>query len=196
MYSSFEKLCLQWLPEIPRTWRINLCLPQIPSEAEGRRRITAANQMFGPRFAGSNAEAIEIYAAIGEQKQSCPVGSENQPTFPGIRRALPSSGWAPLVAMTKTANFRYGYHGSEFQRLHGARFRRVLGQREVRPAFVIIGQEGFHVPVQGGLVENDHVVEALAANRADHSFHGGTLPRGSRGRQNVRHSQRLSPFSQ
>jgi hypothetical protein len=35
------------------------------------------------------------------------------------------------------------------------------------------------VPVQGSLVENDHVVEALAANRADDAFHVGTLPRGS-----------------
>ena len=47
--------------------------------------------------------------------------------------------------------------------MHGPRFRRVLGQGEVRPGFVIVRQEGLHVPVQGGLVENDHVVEALAA---------------------------------
>ena len=91
----------------------------------------------------------------------------------------------------KTANLRYGNHGSEFQRLHGPRFRRVLGQREVRPAFVIIGQEGFHVPVQGSLVENDDVVEALATNRPDDAFHVGTLPRGSRRRQNFLDSHRF-----
>ena len=40
------------------------------------------------------------------------------------------------------------------------------------------------MPVQGGLVENDYVVEALAAHRTDDAFHVGTLPRGSRRRQN------------
>jgi hypothetical protein len=31
-----------------------------------------------------------------------------------------------------------------------------------------------------GLVENDHAIEALAANCADDAFHAGELPRGSR----------------
>ena len=106
-----------------------------------------------------------------------PSGSENQRIFPWIRRALPSSGCASLVAVVKTANLRYGNHGSQFRRLHRPRFRRVLGPREVGPAFVIIGQEGFHVPVQGSLVENDDVVGALAANRADDALHVRSLPR-------------------
>src|SRR5260370_16825969 len=38
--------------------------------------------------------------------------------------------------------------------------------------------------VANSLVENDHVVEALAANCADDAFHVGTLPRGSLRRQN------------
>ena len=44
------------------------------------------------------------------------------------------------------------------------------------------------MPVQGSLIENDHVVEALAANRTDDAFHVATLPRGSRCRQNFRDS--------
>ena len=40
------------------------------------------------------------------------------------------------------------------------------------------------MPVQRGLVENDRVVEALAANRTDDAFHVGTLPRRARRRQN------------
>jgi hypothetical protein len=86
--------------------------------------------------------------------------------------------------VVKTANLRYDHHGSEFQRLHGPRFRCVLGQREVRPGFVIIRQKGLRVPVQGSLVENDHVVKTLAANRTDDAFYLGTLPRRSRRRQN------------
>jgi hypothetical protein len=56
--------------------KIRLCLSQIPSASEGRRRITATNQVFGPRFAGSNRE-------IHEQKEPCSV--ENQRTFHWIR---------------------------------------------------------------------------------------------------------------
>src|SRR5260370_35885701 len=48
----------------------------------------------------------------------------------------------------------------------------------------MVRQEVLLVQVQRSLVENDHVVEALAANRTDDAFHGGTLPRGSRCRQN------------
>ena len=50
------------------------------------------------------------------------------------------------------------------------------------------------MPVQRSLVENDHVVEALAANRADHAFHVGTLPRGSRCRQNFLDSHSVYIF--
>ena len=77
----------------------------------------------------------------------------------------------------ESANLRYGNDGSECRRVHGTRFRCVLGQGKVRPGFVIIRQEGLHLPVQASLVENDHVVEALAANPTDNAFHVGTLPR-------------------
>ena len=40
------------------------------------------------------------------------------------------------------------------------------------------------MPIQRGLVQNDHVIEALAAQGADDAFHVGTLPRRSRCRQN------------
>lgn len=32
-------------------------------------------------------------------------------------------------------------------RLYGSRFRRILGQRKVRPGCVIVHEEGLHVPV-------------------------------------------------
>jgi hypothetical protein len=103
--------------------------------------------MFGPRFPGSNGEALEIHAAIGEQRESCSVGQRESAHLSLDTAALPSPGCASLVAVVKTANLRYGNHGSQFRRLHRPRFRPVLGQREVRPGFVTIRQEGFHVPV-------------------------------------------------
>jgi hypothetical protein len=44
-----------------------LCLSKIPAEAGVGRRIVAANQVFEPRFVGSNGEAREVHAAICEQ---------------------------------------------------------------------------------------------------------------------------------
>src|SRR5580765_3906134 len=58
-------------------------------------------------------------------------------SWPGLLR----SGSAPLVAVVKPANLRYRNDGAAFSRVHRPRFGRVLGQREVRPGFVIIRQE-------------------------------------------------------
>jgi hypothetical protein len=88
-----------------------------------------------------------------------------------------SSRGAPLVPVMKPANLRYRDNDSAFRRLHGPRFRRVLDQGQVRPGLVIIRQERFHVPVQSGLVEDDHVIEAFSPDRADHAFHKGTFSR-------------------
>ena len=51
------------------------------------------------------------------------------------------SRYTPHVAVVKTANLRNRNDGAELRWVHGPRFRRVLGQRKVRPGFVIIRQE-------------------------------------------------------
>ena len=56
-------------------------------------------------------------------------------------RGVLRSGGAPLVAVVKTANLRYRNDSAAFWRVRRARFGRVLGQRQVRPGFVIIRQE-------------------------------------------------------
>lgn len=83
----------------------------------------------------------------------------------------------------KTADLRYRNDGSEFGRVRQPRFRRVLDQREVRPGFVIIRQERLHMPVEGGLIENDDVIQTLAPQSANHSFHESSLPRRARSRK-------------
>jgi hypothetical protein len=42
---------------------------------------------------------------------------------------------------------------------------------------------------QAGLVEHDHVIQALAPNRTNHAFDVGALPRRSRGRQHLLDAQ-------
>jgi hypothetical protein len=70
----------------------------------------------------------------------------------------------PFVSVMKPTDVRHGNDLAELWRLHNPRLRRVLGQRGVRPGLVTIGHERFQVAMQAGLVENDYVVEALAAN--------------------------------
>jgi hypothetical protein len=89
--------------------------------------------MFGPRFAGSKEKHSRNPRGDGRTEGVLFRRAENQRTFPWTLRALPSSGSAPLAAVVKTANYRSGNHGSEFQSLHGPQFRRILGQRDVRP---------------------------------------------------------------
>ena len=98
---------------------------------------------------------------------------------------LRGSGCAPLVPVVKSANLRYRDHGSQFRRLHRPWFRRVFGQGEVRPGLVIIPQERLDVLVQGRLAEDNHMIQALTPNSANHPFHVGSLPRRTRSRKHL-----------
>ena len=171
-------------------FKSHVSLSQLPSPVPtanpicSRRRpaCTACKSKYsGPCFAGSNDEREKSTLRFGEKGESRLFG--HTCFWIGTARWLIRSSCAPLVAVVKTADLRYGNDGADVERVHGPRFRCVLSQREVRPGFVIVRQEGLHVPVQCSLVENDDVVEALAANRADDAFHVGTLPRRSRRRQ-------------
>jgi hypothetical protein len=62
------------------------------------------------------------------------------------------------------------------RRLHRSWFRRILGQGQMasRPMIVVgVETEG---PPERGFVEDDHVIEALTADRAHHAFHVRPLP--------------------
>ena len=97
--------------------------------------------MCHPRFAGSNGGAREIHSEIGNQEEILPVpGNQNRHGYSmEMGRGLLRLGCAPLVAVP--ANLRDRNDGAAVRRVHRSRFRRVFGQREVRPGFVIIRQE-------------------------------------------------------
>src|SRR5262249_37952335 len=93
-------------------------------------------------------------AANGEQKGSLVrLGGENRYTC----------AWTEIASRTAVFRLRAAPSGGEdrppaewqrplrLRRLHGSRFRRILGQRKVRPGYVIIRQEGLQVPVLGRL---------------------------------------------
>jgi hypothetical protein len=110
------------------------------------------------------------------------VGQRERASYTGhdSRGRVLRSSCASLVPMVKTAHLRYRYHGSQLRRVHGPRFRRVFAQREVRPAVVIILQERLDMPVKGGLVEDHHMIQTLAAKGANHPFDESSLPRRAR----------------
>ena len=86
------------------------------------------------------------------------------------------SGSAPLVPMVQPANLRNGDDPSSTWRLNRSRLRAVFLQCQMGPAAMVIINEQFEMPVQTALVEYDHMIEAFAAKRADHSFDIRTLP--------------------
>ena len=77
--------------------------------------------------------------------------------------------------MVKAANLRYSNDRSEYRRVHKPRFGRILGQRKMRSGFVIVMHE-LDVLIQCGFAEDDYVIQALSPDRADYSFHVGSLP--------------------
>ena len=88
-----------------------------------------------------------------------------------------TSGCASFVSMVQAADFRKRDHVSFFWRLHATGRRRVFRQGEMGPRFVIAGEISGERAPQMRLVEDDHVIEALAANGSDQAFRIRILPR-------------------
>ena len=75
----------------------------------------------------------------------------------------------------ETADFRDRNDPPGLRKLDWARLRRVLMQSQVRPGPMIVVHKPLKMPVQASFVEHDHVIQALAANGADHPFDIGPL---------------------
>jgi len=140
--------------------------------------------------------ADPLHAAIRLCDSLAPFRAFVSPTWIGswtdLRHTCPYRSWgcdprvsgcAPFVPVVKTANLRYGNDGSESRRMHRSGFRRILIQRQVSSGSVIVRQERLEMPVQRGFVEDDHVIQTLAAHRANHAFDVSSLPRRARSRK-------------
>lgn len=62
---------------------------------------------------------------------------------------------------------------------------RVLVQGEVCSRLVVIGEVGSEDPAEMPFVQDDDMVQALSADRADQSFDVAVLPRRSRSNRNI-----------
>ena len=61
--------------------------------------------------------------------------------------------------------------------VHGPMAWRILVQRQMRPDFIVIVGVGGKDPTQMAFAEDDNVIEAFAADRADQSLRMSVLPR-------------------
>ena len=78
--------------------------------------------------------------------------------------------------MMESADLRDGNDCAPLRPLDGAASRRVSGEGEVAPGVMVIPQIRPKDPAQVLLVEHDDVVEALPADRADHTLGVRILP--------------------
>ena len=86
------------------------------------------------------------------------------------------SGCATLVAMVQTADLWEGDNGAGRGWLYGPRLRTILAEREMRAASVVVLKVCRQHTAQVTLIEDDDVIEAFAADRADDSLDIGVLP--------------------
>ena len=77
----------------------------------------------------------------------------------------------------KAAQHRYRDDPARLRRLDPPGLRSIFFQCQMYAAPMIIFQECLEMPVQTSLVEDDQVIQALAANGTDHTLHVSALPR-------------------
>jgi hypothetical protein len=82
---------------------------------------------------------------------------------------------------------------ADFRKLHDLPRRRevdrpevgcVLGQREVRTRLMVVGEVAGQDAAKVSLAEDEHMIQALAPDRADEPFRERVLPRTLRRREN------------
>jgi hypothetical protein len=87
------------------------------------------------------------------------------------------SGCASLVAMVQSTDFRERHHGAFRRCLNASGRRGVLVEGQMCPGRMVIGKVSGERAPQMRLVEDDDVIETLAANGSDHPFDVRVLPR-------------------
>ena len=80
----------------------------------------------------------------------------------------------------QTADFREGDDLARGRCADRARLRAILGEGQMRSASVIVSETDREDAAQLGFIENDHVIETLAADRANDALDIGVLPWGAR----------------
>jgi hypothetical protein len=100
-------------------------------------------------------------------------------------------GGAALVTMMQAADFGHRDDSATVGGLDRARIGGVLPKRQVRARPLIVGEVRVEQASEVPFAQNDHVVEALAANRPDDALDVRILPGGSWGSADAGHPERV-----
>jgi len=95
------------------------------------------------------------------------------------------SGGTTFVVMVQATHMRDGGDWAVARRLDGPRDRCILVQRHVSPPLVVVDEIAPRVAAERAFVPDDHVVEALPADGADHPFDERMLPGRPRGGEDL-----------
>src|SRR5438445_13671418 len=77
------------------------------------------------------------------------------------------------------------HHPSELWRLYRPRDRSILVERQMSARPLVVFEIQLQDTTQPRFIQDDDVVQALAANRPDHALDIGSLPRRSRSREDL-----------
>ncbi len=97
--------------------------------------------------------------------------------------------------MMQTADLRERDDLAGTEWVYRAALRAVLIEREMRSGFVVILKVGRQHTAQVTLTEDDDVIEALAAHRANDALDVGVLPRRARCRNDLLDSHHLDAIA-
>ena len=93
----------------------------------------------------------------------------------------------------ESADLWYRNHLAVFAWLEGARLRCVLLERQVRTRAVVVVEVAAQTTTQVSFVQDDHMVEELAADRTDHALDEGVLPGRARCSEHLGDADALHP---
>ena len=160
--------------------------------ARSQRREAVAARASGralrlPVYARAAAGFAETVAAVQHIVPKTFVYANNHPNAQAVANALQLKTLcrASFVTVMETADFRTHDDGSDGCLRGRSAIGRVLLECEVRSALVIVPDAGREDARKMRLVQDDHVIEALAPDRADHAFHVRILPRTRGGRHDL-----------
>ena len=97
------------------------------------------------------------------------------------------------VPVVEATDLGQGDHAAVLRWLDRARLRCILLEREMRPRAVVVAQVALQTTSQMSLVQDDDVVEKLAADGADHPLGERVLPGGAWCRKNLSDAHALHP---
>ena len=94
-----------------------------------------------------------------------------------VKATCVTSGCAPFVTVVQAADSLECDHAAFVWSLHAASRGRVFGQGEMGSRSMVVENISGERAQQMRLVEDDHVIEALAAHRTDQALRIQILPR-------------------